>query len=192
MSNPESSPEVIMFIRHGEKPADDGPPLGVNEHGEHDPHALSVRGWTRAGALAALFSNAPSAVHPNIVQPVRVIATRASDEAKSRREVDTARPTADRLGVPLEDSHSHGDEKEVATEILAKPDSVLVVWHHGALAQLVGHFPVSNPGDVPVHWPEKRFDLIWVLVREPGDHLAYRFIVVPQGLLVDDRGDEGP
>jgi broad specificity phosphatase PhoE len=190
MSNPESSPEVIMFIRHGEKPGDDGPPLGVNEHGEHDPHALSVRGWTRAGALAALFANAPSAVHPNIVQPVRVIATRASDEAKSRREVDTARPTADRLGVALEDSHSHGDEKEVATEILAKPDSALVVWHHGALAQLVGHFPVSNPGDVPGHWPEKRFDLIWVLVREPGDQLAYRFIVVAQGLLVDDVGDE--
>jgi broad specificity phosphatase PhoE len=190
MSNPESSPEVIMFIRHGEKPADDGPPHGVNEHGEHDPHALSVRGWTRAGALAALFANAPSAMHPNIVQPVRVIATRASDEAKSRREVDTARPTADRLGVALEDSHSHGDEKEVATEILAKPDSALVVWHHGALAQLVGHFPVSNAGDVPGHWPEKRFDLIWVLVREPGDQLAYRFIVVAQGLLVDDVGDE--
>lgn len=188
MSSPESSPKVIMFIRHGEKPADDGPPHGVNEHGEHDPHALSVRGWTRAGALAALFAHAPSAVHPHIVQPGRVIATRASDEAKSRRELDTARPTADRLGITLEDSHSHGEEKEVATEILARPDTSLVVWHHGALAQLVGHFPVVNASDVPDHWPEERFDLIWVLVQEPSAPLAYRFAVVPQGLLVGDAG----
>ena len=192
MSNPESSPEVIMFVRHGEKPADDGPPHGVNVHGEHDPHGLSVRGWTRAGALAALFAHAPSAAHPGVVRPSRVIATQASDEAKSRREVDTARPTADRLRTTLEDSHSHGEEKEVATEILAKPDSTLVVWHHGAMAQLVGHFPVSNPGDVPSQWPEERFDLIWVLMREAGDQLAYRFTVVPQGLLVDDQGDVAP
>ena len=34
-----------------------------------------------------------------------------------------------------------------------------------------------------------RRDLIWVLTREPGSDLAYRFSVVPQGLLVDDRGD---
>ena len=176
-----------MFIRHGEKPSDDGPPHGVNLHGEHDPHALSVRGWTRAGALAAIFAYAPSAAHPGIVCPDRVIATQASDEAKSRREVDTARPTAERLGITLEDGHSHGEEKQVAAEVLAKSDSTLIVWHHGRLAKLVGEFPVSNAGVVPDHWPENRFDLIWVLTREPEDHLAYRFTMVPQGLLAGDR-----
>jgi len=118
-----------------------------------------------------------------------VIATHASDEAKSRREVDTARPTADRLGTTLEDSHSHGEEKEVAAEVLQTPDSTLIVWHHGTIARLVGEFPVSNAADVPSHWPQERFDLIWVLTREPGDQLSYRFAVVSQGLLVDDQGD---
>ena len=191
MSSTENAPVVIMFVRHGEKPSDDGPPHGVNVHGEHDPHALSVRGWTRAGALAAIFAHAPSAAHPGIVQPGRVIATQASDEAKSRREVDTARPTADRLSITLEDGHSHGEEKQVAAEILAKPDSTLVVWHHGTIAKLVAAFPVSNASDVPDHWPEERFDLIWVLTREPGDQLSYRFSVVPQGLLTGDRDGEG-
>lgn len=180
-----------MLVRHGEKPADDGAPRGVNVDGKHDPHALSVRGWTRAGALAALFAHAPSTAHPGIVRPGRVMATQASDEAKSRREVDTARPTSDRLGVALEDGHAHGDERQVAEEVLAKPDSTLIVWHHGTLARLVGEFPVVNAGDVPSHWPEDRFDLIWVLTREPGDRLAYRFTAVPQELLVDDRGSEG-
>ena len=189
MSSPGSAPPVVMFIRHGEKPADDGPPHGVNVHGEHDPHGLSVRWWTRAGALAALFAHAPSGAHPGVVRPSRVMATEASDEAKSHREVDTARPTADRLGTPLEDGHSHGDEKEVAAEVLSKPESTLIVWHHGTIATLVREFALVNASDVPERWPEERFDLIWVLTREPGRDLAYRFSVVPQGLLVDDRGD---
>ena len=45
-----------MFIRHGEKPGENGPPHGINHDGEHDPHSLSVRGWTRAGALAGLLA----------------------------------------------------------------------------------------------------------------------------------------
>ncbi|MBK7120676.1 MAG: hypothetical protein IPH64_17860 [Comamonadaceae bacterium] len=29
--------------------------------------------------------------------------------------------------------------------------------------------PIVNPDDVPKHWPDERFDLIWVLVREAGE-----------------------
>jgi hypothetical protein len=39
---------------------------------------------------------------------------------------------------------------------------------------------------IPKHWPDERFDLIWVLVRQPGEELAYRFVSVPQMLLADD------
>ncbi|MEY4015909.1 MAG: hypothetical protein RIS46_905, partial [Actinomycetota bacterium] len=49
-----------MFIRHGEKPGEHGPPHGINHDGEHDPHSLSLRGWTRAGALAGLLARGPS------------------------------------------------------------------------------------------------------------------------------------
>ena len=61
-----------------------------------------------------------------------------------------------------------------------------MVWHHGTMAKIVRHFPIVNPDDVPKHWPDERFDLIWVLVRQPGEELAYRFVIVPQMLLADD------
>ena len=52
MANRNEAPEIIMFVRHGEKPGEGSPPHGVNHHGESDEHSLSVQGWTRAGALA--------------------------------------------------------------------------------------------------------------------------------------------
>ena len=53
MVNRDEAPQIIMLVRHGEKPGEGSPPHGVNKHGERDEHSLSVQGWTRAGALAA-------------------------------------------------------------------------------------------------------------------------------------------
>ena len=75
---------------------------------------------------------------------------------------------AERLKVDVVDSYAHGDEKDLAKEVLGQPESTLIVWHHGTLSKLVRHFPIVNQDDVPKHWPEERFDLIWVLVRQPG------------------------
>jgi hypothetical protein len=57
------------------------------------------------------------------------------------------------------------------------------------MTKIVRHFPLVNPDDVPRHWPDERFDLIWVLVRQPGAALSYRFVSVPQMLLADDVED---
>ena len=46
MTHVNEAPEVIMFVRHGEKPGEGTKPHGVNHHGEHDGHSLSVLGWT--------------------------------------------------------------------------------------------------------------------------------------------------
>ena len=188
MTSLTAAPEVIMFIRHGEKPGDNGPPRGVNRHGEVDDHCLSVLGWTRAGALASLFSQAPSASHPHLTKPERIIATRPTSEARSKREMDTASPTAHRLGIKIIDRHARGNEADLVSEVLATPEPTLIVWHHGAMAKLVRQFPVANAGDIPQDWPEERFDLIWVLVHEAGPQAEYRFVVVPQMLLGDDAG----
>jgi broad specificity phosphatase PhoE len=139
-----TSPEIIMFVRHGEKPGDDGPPHGVNKDGEIDDHCLSVRGWTRAGALAALLAYAPSAHHPHVATPERIIATRPTAEAKSKREMETASPTAHRLGIDVIDRHARGNEDDLVREVLSTPEPTLIVWHHGAMAKLVGEFPVEN------------------------------------------------
>jgi hypothetical protein len=66
---------------------------------------------------------------------------------------------------------------------------VLIVWHHGTMAKIARHFPVVNPDDIPARWPDERFDLIWVLVRQSGPALGYRFVAGPQMLLADDMQD---
>ncbi|MBK7120677.1 MAG: hypothetical protein IPH64_17865 [Comamonadaceae bacterium] len=83
--------EVIMFVRHGEKPGEGTKPHGVNHHGEHDGHSCRCRADPRR-ALAGLFAHAPSQAHPHIVRPGRVIATRPTEEAKSKRESTPRRP----------------------------------------------------------------------------------------------------
>ena len=52
--------------------------------------------------------------------------------------------------------------------MLGSPEASLIVWHHGSIVKLVGHFPVVNANDVPGDWPKKRF------------------VIVPQMLLADD------
>lgn len=173
-----------MFIRHGEKPGEHGPPHGIDHNGEHDEHALSVRGWTRAGALAGLFAFAPSPSHPGVVVPEGVYATKSSHDYKSKREVDTATPVAQRLGREINTSFEHGQEEDLSKAILDGDESVLVVWHHGSIPDVLKHFPISNSQDVPKSWPEHRFDVIWVLTRTGAE---YQFSSVDQALL---EGDE--
>lgn len=180
-----TSPDVVMFIRHGEKPGDDGPPHGINHKGESDPHSLSVRGWTRAGALAALFGHAPYGTHPGVVVPGRVVATKSTDDYKSKREVNTATPTARRLSLDVDESFDHQHAAELAASILADSRPTLVVWHHGSMTDVLQGLPISNRVDVPQRWPEDRFDLIWTLSKAAGES-EYRFAVLPQQLLDGD------
>jgi hypothetical protein len=178
------APRTVMFIRHAEKPGDSGLPLGVDQHGQSDPHSLSVQGWTRAGALAALFDHVPTPERPGVARPQRVLATKPTHEYKSKRERDTATPTAARLGIGVEDELSHGDTEEAAASILGDDRDALVVWHHGSIPLLVEQFPLADPTALPKTWPEDRFDLIWCLNRTPnGD---YEFSSAAQDLLADD------
>jgi hypothetical protein len=135
------------------------------------------------------------ASHPHIVVPERLVATKSTSDYRSRREVDTASPLARRLGLPIDEDYDHGQAKELSRSILADPRPTLVVWHHGSMADLLAHFPVGNVQDVPERWPDGRFDLIWVLVREP-DSGDYRFVSVEQALLEGDapvpRRSAGP
>ena len=182
----DGAPDTVILIRHGEKPGDSGPPRGVNRHGEQDEHSLSVRGWTRAGALAAMLAHSSAPGQAHLVAPGRVFATRATTSYKSTRERDTAAPTALRLGLRIDECWSHGEEGELARAVTAEPSAALVVWHHGRMVDLVSSFPLANPADVPATWPDDRFDLYWILVREPGPPLTYRFHAAPQLLLDGD------
>src|SRR5215510_10502226 len=128
MADHKEAPQIIMFVRHGEKPGEGSRPHGVDHHGEIDEHSLSVKGWTRAGALAGLFTHAPSKSHPHIVRPGRIFATRPTHEAKSKREMNTATPTANRLKVAIEDSHYHVTQHDPLPRPLGRPDRVSIEW----------------------------------------------------------------
>ena len=126
----------------------------------------------------------PSPDRPGLAKPQRVIATRPTHEYKSKRERDTATPTAARLGISVENTFSHSDTAAAAASILADDRDVLVVWHHGSMPQLLAQFPLVHAAAVPMAWPEDRFDLIWCLARTPGG--AYEFSTAAQDLLADD------
>jgi hypothetical protein len=180
-----AQPISIVITRHAEKPADSGKPRGINTEGEHDPHSLSVRGWTRAGALASLFGLLPNSRYPGVQEPAHVYATHPSHEAESTREYDTAGPTAKKFGVTLESSLKHGEEKELADALIKGNQNTLVVWHHGAIPNLLKHFDIENRADIPAAWPDDRFDLLWVLTKEPSES-SFTWHEVNQSLLDGD------
>ena len=169
--------QPIMFIRHAEKPEKEE--KGVTPAGEHDEHSLSVRGWTRAGALAALFAN----TREPLAQPRRVMATAPSHSYKSKREHDTALPTADRLGLTIDAQEVPSDYALLVGQIHGSVDPTLIVWHHGSIPAFVQAFPLTNADQVPSSWPEDRFDLIWVLTPRGN---SYEWQQVEQHLLHGD------
>ena len=173
-----------MFIRHGEKPADHGTPLGVDRHGQPDQHSLSVRGWTRAGALATLFGHLDDRAGAGLARPGRILATRPTAGYRSTRERDTAEATAARLGLSVDDRFSHHQVGEAAADLLAQDTDALVVWHHGSLPAFLAHLPLLDPDAVPAAWPEDRYDLIWSLTDDGSGRYAFRQIA--QDLLEGD------
>jgi hypothetical protein len=60
-----------------------------------------------------------------------------------------------------------------------------VVWHHGSVTDVLAKFPVANASEIPHKWPDDRFDLIWVLTKQPGK-TEYYFDIVAQQLLDGD------
>lgn len=178
-------PEVILLSRHAEKPDPDHGSIGVDRLGRTNAHSLSVRGWQRAGALAALLAHAPQSAHDAVVRPARVIATKPTKHARSTREVDTAAPVADRLGLRLVDDHAHGEIPALVAEVLSDPSPALVVWHHGEIPQVALALG-ADPDQVPHTWPDHRYDLLWVLTRTDAHAAHYDLDVVPQRLLAGD------
>jgi broad specificity phosphatase PhoE len=177
----------VMIIRHAEKPSKDGLVHGVTHIGEHDRHALSVRGWQRAGALVRFF--AP--LHPwpkdaAIATPRAIYASAATPQSPSLRALHTVEPLAAALGIPVRTPFPEGLERSLALTIRACEKPALIAWHHKTMATLAR--AIAGDGiDCPDVWPDDRFDVVWVL-DDPGDG-AWRFSQVAQRLLPHDSAD---
>jgi broad specificity phosphatase PhoE len=182
-------PTKIMLIRHGEKQIAP-PPAGIDENGKHDKHALTPRGWQRAGALVPLFrGQIPNA---SILRPTAIFAAAVGDYGgappspedeeigKSLRPQETVAPLSRAISIDVDMSFFVGDEPQVVQAISALDGVVLVAWEHNHLPAIARAF---SP-DAPQVWPGVNvFDIVWVLDRR-GD--TYAFESVQQSLLDGD------
>ena len=177
--------DKIMLIRHAEKPDDPPPTFGVDEAGQQNPEELTVRGWQRAGALACLFSPrmAPSR-DPALATPEAIFATAAVHHPRSLRPQHTVRPLAAVLAITPNVDFTVGDEADLAGAAQGAPGAVLISWHHEAIPAIANAI-LGNATTCPQHWPDERFDMIWVFDRNAGQS-SWRFSQVPQLLLAGD------
>lgn len=167
-----------MLIRHAEKPPKGGgEPLGIDETGNPDEHSLTVRGWTRAGALIGYFATA----HDGIVPPAEIFAANpgSDDSPHGRRPHQTVRPLAATRKLKINDAFAVGQEADLAAAILQRPGPVLVSWEHHAINKIVRYLGLA---DFDREWPD-RFDLVWIL---GWNGTSYAFTEVDQNLLAGD------
>ena len=191
----------IMIIRHAEKPY--GKHLGVTEAGNKDPESLIVRGWQRAGALAALFDPAEGALqNSNLAVPQVIYASNPVTKqarggkrgkakkvgSKSKRPQDTITPLVKRLGVQPRLAFVLGQEKDLAADVLAQSGVVLVSWQHEKIPAIAGYIVGANPPvpPYPASWPGNRFDVVWVFTPPPSASAPWGFVQVAQQLLAGD------
>ena len=172
--------DIVMVIRHAEKPLTDSPPHGVTLEGVQNANSLTVVGWVRAGALAAGFAYPQE--RWNLPVPTAIYA--ASPRGKDGlRALQTIGPLANRLKLPINTTYGKGDEPKLAAELIAGHGARLVCWEHHAIPTLVDNFGTVSPSPAQ-SWDNQRYDLIWIFTKRPDGSWAFR--VIPERLLVGD------
>jgi hypothetical protein len=178
--------EKIMVIRHAEKPTGSPPPYGVTEEGEHEDESLTVRGWQRAGALAALLASRECALRdPALAEPRFIYASKPTKRNGSRRSLETVTPLAERLCLRVNDNFPKGDYAEMLEEVFLYRGVVLISWQHDFLPEIANRV-LGDRTTAPQEWPDDRYDVIWVFDRDATTG-RYTFTQVPQNLLLGDR-----
>ena len=110
----------------------------------------------------------------------------AKSSMRSRRPVETIKPLAHALGVPIDERFSDREYAALAKELLSNPEytgkTIVVCWHHGTMPELVAALGVRSP---PARWPKSQYDHVWSITFDAnGAHLAD----LRQQLLPGDEG----
>ena len=184
----DSPPDVIMVIRHGEKPTT-AHETGFEPDGTPQREALTIRGWQRAGALAAYFDPPqPRDLPTGLRRPDRIYAAKAEPAEHHLREQETVAPLAAKLGLHVHAHHPVPDIAHLGAEVAKHSGATLVCWEHKILPTIVKGLGSVSPTP-PTVWPDDRFDVVWVFTRAGA---GWDFTQVPQLLLSGDSPDPIP
>ena len=147
---------VILIIRHAEK-ADDG-------------NGLSSLGVARAKAYASYFKN--FTIDGRALKLDEIFASK--DSRTSHRPLLTIEPTAEELGLKINDRFKNNHFNELVNEIKSQlhGENVLVVWHHGNIPGLLRSLGADPKALLPNgKWPGHVYDWLIELRYDENGHL---------------------
>ena len=147
--------ETLIFVRHGEKPA--------NNSGQ-----LTCKGLNRALALPDVLLN-------RYGKPDFIFAAGPKEDktGSSLRALSTIMPTAVRVGLPIGIQFHADDITGLQQELLSdkyQNSRIFIAWEHKNLDKAVKNIVAARGGDANLvpEWPGSDFDSIFVVTLDQG------------------------
>lgn len=147
--------ETLIFVRHGEKPA--------NDSGQ-----LTCKGLNRALAL-------PDVLLDRYGKPDFIFAAgpKENKTGSSLRALSTIMPTAVRVGLPIDIQFHADDIAGLQQELLSdkyQNSRIFIAWEHKNLDKAVKNIVAARGGDANLvpEWPGSDFDSIFVVTLGQG------------------------
>lgn len=164
------STQVIVFVRHGEKP-------------NNDSGQLTCKGLNRALAL-------PDVLIAQFGMPDALFASAPKQNklGSSLRAVQTITPTAIKVSLPIHLNYHAKETKELQKALLSSQyenSVIFIAWEHDNLVKAAKGIMKSeggNPDEIP-KWLGTDFDSIYVLrINRDNDSNTITFEHTQQGL----------
>lgn len=147
--------ETLIFVRHGEKPA--------NDSGQ-----LTCKGLNRALAL-------PDVLLDRYGKPDFIFAAgpKENKTGSSLRALSTIMPTAVRVGLPIGIQFHADDIAGLQQDLLSdkyQNSRIFIAWEHKNLDKAVKNIVAARGGDASLvpEWPGSDFDSIFVVTLDQG------------------------
>jgi hypothetical protein len=95
-------------------------------------------------------------------------------------------PLANYLKTPIDKRFERDEKTKVAKAALSAAGVVLIAWEHDRIPDMAAAV-TGRSGICPDHWPDDRFDLVWVLDRKGESE--WILTQVPQLVLAGDSSE---
>jgi parallel beta-helix repeat protein len=167
---PVPTADVVMIIRHGEKPPSKA------------DHTLNAAGYERARRLVGFFTDPK----PGISTPTQIWASKG--KTASMRPLQTVQPLAAALGLNIDTVYDFENAESTVGKALTKLHGVtLACSEHTAIPGICKRFKLAKGSPKPPKgWPSSRFDLVWSFTRQPDN--TWLFAQIPEALMPGDQG----